>query len=235
MKLIPAVDILNGRCAQLVGGRLGTEKYYGDPVEISKEWIREGAGMLHIVDLDATLGIGDNTTTILKIKKAVEVPIHLGGGIRTTGKAVELLEKGMDRIILGTLAVEDYVKKTGNVHKIADSCGRDRVIVAIDSRNGLVVCRGWQEKTGIKTIELIKALEKDVWGFLYTNVDVEGRMEGADITSIKKVVRETRKPVIVSGGVSGRRDVIEIEKTGAWGVILGKALYEGRIRLQDLN
>jgi phosphoribosylformimino-5-aminoimidazole carboxamide ribotide isomerase len=235
MKLIPAVDILGGRCVQLVGGMLGTEKYYGDPVEVSREWARKGAEMLHVVDLNATLGTGDNTELLRKIREAVGIPIQAGGGIRTIEKAGELLDSGVERVIIGTLAVEDYVKKTGNVLRIADSYGRNRVIAAVDSREGYVVYKGWQEKTKIKTLDLIKELEKDVWGFLHTNVDVEGQMKGVNMDAIKRVVKETKKPVIISGGISSREDIKEIEKTGAWGVVLGKALYEGRINLKDKN
>ena len=232
MELIPAIDILNGRCAQLVGGALGTEKYYGDPVEIAGRWITQGANILHVVDLDATFGRGENTALVIRIKNASRVPIQLGGGIRTAGKAIEMLERGIDRIIVGTLAVEDYRNKTDRLGEIAKSCGKTRVIAAIDSRKGMVVCKGWAEKTGITTNELIKGIEDRVWGFLYTNVDVEGRMEGIDVDAIRKVVDATEKQVIVSGGISSSEDINVIEATGAWGAVLGKALYEGRIKLK---
>lgn len=230
MKIIPAIDILDGRCVQLVGGRLGTEKDYGNPVEVALKWVKEGAEILHVVDLDATLGLGDNKNILLDIKKSVKISIQFGGGIRTVEKAKELLSKKIDRIILGTMVVEDYVKKTGKVGEIAKAGGKERIIAAIDSSKGFVVCKGWKEKTKIKTLDLIKAMEDKVWGFLYTNVDVEGQMSGVDINAIRQVVRATKKPVIISGGVSSIEDIKRIDEEGAWGVVLGKALYEGKIK-----
>jgi phosphoribosylformimino-5-aminoimidazole carboxamide ribotide isomerase len=233
MERIPAIDILGGRCVQLVGGRLGTETFYGSPVETAKKWVSEGAEILHVVDLDATLGKGDNTKTLFDIKKSVKAPIQFGGGIRTVEKAKELLDKRIDRIILGTLAVNDYINGTGNLDEVIKAGGKDRVIVSIDSSGGFVVCKGWTEKTKIRTKDLINALEGKVWGFLYTNVDVEGQMKGVDMNAIEEVVKSTKKPVIVSGGISSSKDMKEIEKTGAWGVVLGRALYEGKIKLSD--
>ncbi|MDD5111795.1 MAG: HisA/HisF-related TIM barrel protein [Candidatus Altiarchaeota archaeon] len=232
MERIPAIDILNGRCAQLVGGVLGTEKYYGSPVDAAKKWVMQGAGILHVVDLDATLDRGDNFASVLEIKKATNAIVQFGGGIRSVEKAARLLECGIDRIIIGTMAVEDYKSGTGRLEGIAQSCGNGRIIAAIDSQKGVVVSKGWTVKTGIPTNELIKGLEDRVWGFLYTNVDVEGRMKGVDIKSIRSVVDATDKPVIISGGVSSAADIRAIESAGAWGVVLGKALYEGKIGLK---
>jgi phosphoribosylformimino-5-aminoimidazole carboxamide ribotide isomerase len=233
MEIIPAIDILDGKCVQLVGGRLGTEKVYGDPVAIARKWESQGAGLLHVVDLDATLGRGSNMQLVLKIKQSVKVPLQFGGGIRTVEKARELLEKKIDRIIVGTMAVEDYLNKTGMLNRIAGEFGSDRLIAAVDSKKGMIVCKGWKEKTALKTTVLVEALEESCWGFLYTNVDLEGQMEGVDLGAVSEVVNATKKPVIISGGVSSPKDISAIEKTGAWGVVLGKALYEGRVALKD--
>jgi len=189
MNIIPAIDIIDGKCVQLVGGRLGTEKFYGSPIEAAKKWISQGAELLHVIDLDATLGKGDNLKTVLELKKSVDVPIQFGGGIRTVKKAKEILETGIDRIIIGTMAVEDYMKGSSNLEEIAKSTGWDRVIAAIDSKKGFIVCKGWQQETEIKTVKIVKELEDKVWGFLYTNVDVEGQMKGVDMKSIKDVVK----------------------------------------------
>jgi len=233
MKVIPAIDILGGRCVQLVQGKLGTEVDYGDPVVVAKRWVSEGADLLHVVDLDATLDRGDNTEKLLAIKKAVKAKIQFGGGVRSVEKAEELLNNGVDRVIVGTLAVNDYLKKTDNLGELAGKCGKDKVIAAIDSKQGFVLSKGWTEKTKVKTIDLMKALESKVWGFLYTNVDVEGQMKGVDMQAIKEVVKSSKKPVLISGGISSQEDVREIEKTDAWGIVLGKALYEGKIKLSE--
>jgi len=189
--------------------------------------------LLHVVDLDATLDRGDNTEKLLAIKKAVKAKIQFGGGVRSVEKAEELLNNGVDRVIVGTLAVNDYLKKTDNLGELAGKCGKDKVIAAIDSKQGFVLSKGWTEKTKVKTIDLMKALESKVWGFLYTNVDVEGQMKGVDMQAIKEVVKSSKKPVLISGGISSQEDVREIEKTDAWGIVLGKALYEGKIKLSE--
>lgn len=234
MEIIPAIDVLDGRCAQLVGGKLGTEEYYGSPVEVARRWVDEGAGILHIVDLNATLGRGSNTTTVLDIRKAVDVPLQVGGGIRSHEDAARYLDNGINRIILGTAAVRDYADGTDDVGALSRQYGPDKIIVSVDSRGGYVVFRGWQEASKIRTKKMVEHFQDSVWGFLYTDVSVEGRMIGINLGGIRDVVKSTKKPVIVSGGVSSGSDVEEIAECGAWGVVLGKALYEGKIRLQDL-
>ncbi|MFH0860985.1 MAG: 1-(5-phosphoribosyl)-5-[(5-phosphoribosylamino)methylideneamino]imidazole-4-carboxamide isomerase [Candidatus Altiarchaeota archaeon] len=227
MEIIPAVDILHGKCAQLVGGRLGSEAYYGDPVEAALKWVQMGAETLHIIDLDATLETGRrNFETVKKIKEATGALVQFGGGIHSVEYAQEILDSGVDRIILGTLAFEqpDNLK----------ALDPERTIVAIDSRKDEVVVRGWRKPTGLKPENLTRKFEDDVWGFLYTNVDVEGRQAGIEVKKIEKVTGSTEKPVIVSGGISSAEDVRKIEKTGAWGVVIGKALYAGKLNLKEL-
>ncbi len=231
MKIIPAVDIMDGECVQLVGGKPETKKSYGNPVEIAKKWVSEGAEILHVIDLDAALGKGDNTETVLDIAHSVDVPIQLGGGIRSMEKAEFLLNSDIDRIILGTLAIADYF----NEFKILNELNKKftgRVISAVDSRDGRVVVRGWQEETELKAQDFMNEAEDLVWGFLYTDVNVEGRMEGINISSIETVLSSTKKPVIVSGGISSEKDIEKLNNTGVWGIVLGKALYEGRIKLK---
>lgn len=232
MKIIPAVDILDGRCAQLVGGMPGTEKFYGNPVEVALRWESVGAELLHVVDLDATLGRGSNTDSIISIKKSVKIPIHLGGGIRDFKSAKGFLDIGIDRIILGTLAVRDYFDDFEVLKKLRNEFGGDRLMVALDSKNGNVVVKGWREKTELNAVEFAKNLEDIVWGFLYTDVDVEGRMSGINLMGIREIVQSTKLPVIVSGGISSSGDLEKLEEIGAWGAVIGKALYEGKIGLR---
>ena len=231
MKIIPAVDIMDGECVQLVGGNPDTKKSYGNPVDMAKRWVSQGAKMLHVVDLDAALGRGDNTETVMNIAHSVDVPIQLGGGIRSMEKAEFLLNSDIGRIILGTLAINDYFNEFKILKELNQNFG-DRVIAAVDSKDGNMVVKGWQEKTKLKAQDFMKKAEGLVWGFLYTDVNVEGRMGGINISSIETVLSSTKKPVIVSGGISTENDIKSLNNAGVWGIVLGKALYEGRIKLE---
>lgn len=231
MKIIPAIDVLDGRSAQLVGGKLGTEKFYGNPLEIALKWESMGVELLHLVDLDATLGRGNNTNLVISIKKSVKIPIHFGGGIRDFESAKGFLNAGIDRVILGTLAVNDYFNNFKVLRKLSNEFGSDRIIVALDSKDGRIVVKGWQEKTELNALEFARSLEEIVWGFLYTDVDVEGRMSGINPERIREIVKSTELPVIVSGGISSYRDIEKLKDIGAWGAVLGKALYDGKIKI----
>jgi len=231
MKIIPAVDIMDGECVQLVGGKPETKKSYGNPVDIAKRWVSKGAEMLHVVDLDAALGRGDNTEVVLDIAHSVDVPIHMGGGIRDLKTAEFLLNSDIDRIILGTLVINDYFNEFKILKELNQNFG-GRVIAAVDSKGGNVVVKGWQEKTELKAQDFMKKAEGLVWGFLYTDVDVEGRMRGININSIETVLSSTNKPVIISGGISSGNDIESLNNSGVWGIVLGKALYEGHIKLK---
>jgi len=238
MKIIPAIDIINGKCVQLISGKRGTEKYYGDPIEIAVKWENVGAEVLHVIDLDATFGRGNNVSVVLKIKKNVKIPINFGGGIRDVAKANSILESGIDRIILGTLAINDYFNNFKALRELTSIWNPGRIIIALDSKNGSIIINGWQESTIFKvTKEIMKQYENFCWGFLYTNVDVEGQMKGLssnDINEISRIVKSTNKPVIISGGITTDEDIENILKTGAWGIVLGKALYENSLDFRKL-
>jgi phosphoribosylformimino-5-aminoimidazole carboxamide ribotide isomerase len=232
--VIPAIDIMNNRCVQLVGGSPETRIDYGNPVEKAKIWCKLGAKILHVVDLDAALGLGENFKTVVNIKEATGLPIHFGGGIRSVKAAENALNKlgHEDRIILGTLAVNDYPENKTLKH-LNEKYGEDRVIVAVDSRHGLVSVKGWTEESKLRAVDLMEACEDQVWGFLYTDVDVEGRMHGIRAETVREIASGTGRPVIVAGGVSSKLDVEVVRDAGAWGVVLGKALYEDKISLSD--
>ena len=234
MKIIPAVDIKDGKCTQLVGGKLGTEKFYGSPVESAMRWEERGAEILHVIDLDAALGTGSNLNEIIEIKNSTNIPVQVGGGIRKYEDAKKLLEAGIDKIIAGTFAHEDYFNDLKNLKKLKNKFGKERLIVAVDSKKGKVVIRGWQQSSDFFASEFVKNFEEVAWGFLYTDVDVEGRMKGVNLSGIKKVVSATELPVIVSGGISSAEDIKNIKEAGAYGVVLGKALYEEKILFEDL-
>jgi len=234
MEIIPAVDVMGGRCVQLVGGDPSTAKDYGSPDDLALQWKRRGAGMLHFIDLDATLSRGNNFGLILKARRAAGLPAHYGGGVRTleaAGNALSALGAS-DRLILGTLAVREY-PDFKSLKALSPHMGR--LIVSVDSRDGFVAVKGWTEKSKVTAEEMMSAASPHVWGFLYTDVNAEGRMAGIDGGRVAEVVKASRKPVIVSGGVSSKRDADACRRAGAWGVVLGKALYEGRVRLEDLR
>jgi phosphoribosylformimino-5-aminoimidazole carboxamide ribotide isomerase len=233
MKIIPAIDIMDGHCVQLVGGEPGTEEFFGDPVEMALEWKQAGASMLHIIDLDAALGTGENLETVLRICRTAKLPVHFGGGIRDYERAEYLLNAGIDRIILGTMAVKDYHADFVNIRKLGEEFGSERLIVALDSRWGSIVVEGWQELTDLKAKDFVKDVEDLVWGFLYTDVDVEGRLQGINAGQVKEIISATEKPVIISGGITELSDLQKIKEDGAWGVVIGKALYTGRIEFKD--
>lgn len=235
MEIIPAIDLMGGRVVQLVGGNPETKKDYGDPIETGTRWKEMGANLLHVIDLDAALGLGDNIETAIEIKEKIGLTVEFGGGIRSKEDATKLLDAGMDRVVLGTLAVKDRDDDFSTVKELGGMYGSERLIVSVDSKGEHIVVKGWTQDSSLKTTELVCEVEDYCWGFLYTNVDVEGQMQGVNIERIKEVVSSTGKPVIVSGGVTTVEDLRNIRETGAWGVVLGKALYEGRIKIDRLG
>jgi len=234
MKIIPAVDILDGRCAQLVGGKLGTQEYYGSPMDVARNWVTAGADTLHLVDLDAALAKGENTKQIIEIKRELGVKIQAGGGIRSKKKIEEYLNNGVDRVILGTLALDDLKNNCELLSSLERDFGRERIIVALDSKSGRVVTHGWTKSTDFSAAELAVGFSPYAWGFLYTDVDVEGKMSGINTEGVKHFVESSELPVVVSGGISSREDIKTIDELGAWGVVLGKALYEGKLSFEEL-
>ncbi len=228
--VLPAVDVQDGEVVQLVQGERGTEKTYGDPVEAAQRWIDAGAQALHLVDLDGAFeGDRGNADAIDTVIDAVDVPTQLGGGIRTAEGAIELLDRGVDRVILGTAAVEN----PEIVAEISDS-HPDSVVVSLDAKDGEVVVEGWTEGAGVSPV---KAAERyadlGAAAILFTNVDVEGQLEGVATEPVRELVEATDIPVIASGGVATIDDVQALAETGATAVVVGSALYEGNFTLEE--
>jgi len=228
-RIIPAVDIKDGKCVQL---QQGDEKKkiveIDDVIGIARKWVEIGAKWLHIIDLDGSFkGKLTHEDIVLEISRFTKVQV--GGGIRTPEIAENLLRKGIDKVIIGTLAVKD----PESVRELAKRYPR-RVIIAIDSRKGEVVVKGWKEGAGISPVDLAKLYEDCEVEFLYTNVDVEGLMGGINYDNVKTVVKKVRRPVIVAGGITTIDDVVKIKDTGAVGVVIGSALYTGKLKLEDL-
>ncbi|MXV60903.1 1-(5-phosphoribosyl)-5-[(5-phosphoribosylamino)methylideneamino]imidazole-4-carboxamide isomerase [Natronorubrum sp. JWXQ-INN-674] len=229
-QVIPAVDIQDGEVVQLVQGERGTEKTYGDPVEAAQRWIDAGAESLHLVDLDGAFeGERANADAIEAVLDTVDVPAQLGGGIRTAEGATDLLERGLDRVILGTAAVErpDIVAEISEDHP-------DSVVVSLDAKDGEVVVEGWTEGAGISPVEAAERYEDlGAAAILFTNVDVEGQLEGVAAEPVRELVEATDIPVIASGGVATLEDVRALKNAGAAAVVVGSALYEGNFTLED--
>ena len=228
--VIPAIDIQDGEVVQLVGGERGTATRYGDPAEAATRWVDQGATQLHLVDLDGAFeGERRNATAIEAIVNAVDVPLQLGGGIRTRADAESLLDQGIDRIILGTAALES----PSLVESLA-SAYPHRVVVSLDARGGEVVVEGWTEGTGVSPREAAERFaDIGVGGILFTDVDVEGQLAGIRHEQIRELVRAVDIPVIASGGVASVDDIVAIRRTGAAAVVVGTALYEGRFTLEE--
>ena len=229
-EVIPAVDMQDGQVVQLVGGERGTETSYGDPVEAATDWVAAGAETLHLVDLDGAFeGERKNAAAIDAITEACDVEMQLGGGIRTAADAVELLSRGIDRVILGTAAVEtpEIVAEISEQHP-------DSVLVSLDAKGGEVVVSGWTEGTGLDPAEAARRYEElGAGGILFTDVDVEGRMKGVRTEPVRRVIDAVDVPVVASGGVATVEDVRALREAGAAAVVVGSALYEGELTLAE--
>lgn len=229
-EVIPAVDVKDGEVVQLVGGKRDTGKRYGDPVEAAGRWIEAGAETLHLIDLDGAFeGERQNAEAIAAIIEAADVDIQLGGGIRTRADARSLLEQGVDRVIMGTAAVED----PSIVEDLALDYP-DGVMVSLDASEGSVVVSGWTEGTDLDPAEAAARFEAlGAAAILFTNVDVEGQLEGIQREPIERITAAVEIPVVASGGVATIEDIVEIREAGAAAVVVGTALYEGRFTLGE--
>jgi phosphoribosylformimino-5-aminoimidazole carboxamide ribotide isomerase len=231
-EVIPAVDVQDGEVVQLVGGERGTGKRYGDPVAAAERWIEAGAGTLHLVDLDGAFeGERVNAAAIEAVVESVpeDLGLQLGGGIRTAEGARDLLDLGLDRVILGTAAVE-----TPEIVGEIDDTHPGTVVVSLDAKDGEVVVSGWTEGTGLDPAEAAARYEElGAGAILFTNVDVEGQLAGIDREAVKSVVEAVDIPVIASGGVATIEDVVELKTAGAAAVVVGTALYEGEFTLRE--
>ena len=192
-----------------------------------------GAKSLHIVDLDAALGMGDNFSSIMDIKDAFDGQMHVGGGIRSVKAANDMITSlgKNDRIIMGTLIANEY-PGFESLEKISQA--QRKVIASVDTKGGNVAIGGWKNDSGINACELMGSLSGLVWGFLYTNVDVEGKMGGVDKKAIEKMVSACCANIIVSGGITTADDISACEDAGAWGVVVGKAAYENVLDLEGV-
>lgn len=228
MRIIPAIDLMDGKVVRLVRGDPKNKIIYSnDPTSIAKRFARY-ADALHIIDLDATLSLGNNKSIIREIAESIDIEIQVGGGIRSKEYAEELLDY-VHSIMLGTLAYKDpYTLKDLLRY------GKERIIVAIDHRNNKVMINGWKSSADTDLIEAIgRFKEIGVEKFLVTNIDRDGTLEGADIDAFAKI--SSMGKIIASGGIASINDIIKLKSMNIYGVILGKALYDNKIRLEEVR
>lgn len=230
MILLPAVDLRGGHVVQLVGGERDTEQVdLPDPVEVVDRWVKEGAEWIHIVDLDAAWGHKDNRGLIHDILRDKRIKAQVGGGVRTEEDLHGLLEAGARRIVVGTKALRDPLWLKAMARRYPD-----KIVLAIDARDGKVVAHGWQKDTGRDYIEVATSVaELPLGGLLYTAVHVEGRLQGIDRDGLKRLRSAVSLPILASGGITTLDDVTFLRDQGIDAAILGLALYLGRIRFQD--
>jgi phosphoribosylformimino-5-aminoimidazole carboxamide ribotide isomerase len=227
-EVIPAVDVQDGEVVQLVAGERGTEKRYGEPQTAADQWVDQGAETLHLVDLDGAFeGERVNADAFRTIIETADVDLQLGGGIRTAEDAFELLEMGVDRVILGTAAVE-----TPEIVSEISERYPGTVMVSLDAKDGEVVVSGWTEKTGLDPAEAAARYEDlGAGAILFTDVDVEGQLEGVNTELVSRVCAAVDIPVVASGGVATINDISALRDAGAAAVVVGTALYEGAFTL----
>ena len=230
MKIIPAIDIMNGQVVRLYKGDPKQKTIYSDnPIEIAKKWEQNGADMLHIVDLDATLGMGSNLSIIKKIIANVSTPVEVAGGLRDKTIVMDTA-KISNRVVLGTLAFKDKII----LKKLLENLGAEKIVISVDHKEGEIVTHGWQKGTGIRLIDAIKDfLAMGFSEFLLTNVNRDGTLEGPELKFLEQACQLENANVIASGGISNVKDVQDVKEKNSFGVILGKALYENKITIEE--
>jgi phosphoribosylformimino-5-aminoimidazole carboxamide ribotide isomerase len=231
MIVIPAVDILGGKCVRLVRGDPEKSKvYYENPLEAAQLLETQGAELIHLIDLDAALGSGQNIREIKKILDNVSVKVEVGGGIRTLQKAGSLLEFGAYRVIFGTTAVQS----PSVVEEAVSRFGSKSVVVAVDEKEGKVVVHGWKNSSEKDYLDLSRTFEAmGVGALIFTSISVDGTLKGPRMEKIVKLVEAVKVPVVASGGVSSLNDLVELAGTGVEGVVVGTAIYEKKFTLED--
>lgn len=232
MKVIPAIDIMEKNVVRLVRGDPRNKTIYSnDPLSMAKKWEKQGADMLHIVDLDATLGVGSNLEIIKQITNEVSIPVQVAGGLRAEDVIVKALHFA-SKVVLGTIAF----KNKEILQTISQHYGKDRIIISADQSKGKIVISGWKESTGIELSSGIENFIKLGYSeFLLTSVDRDGTLSGPDLNSLRNACSIKNAKIIASGGISNLQDTINVRKCGAYAVILGKALYDGKISIEEVK
>lgn len=234
MIIYPAIDIKNGKVVRLKQGDFDqVTQYTQEPIDAAKQWADCNASWIHIIDLDgAKNGTMSNRDAIIKIARTLPIPIQTGGGIRNENDISQLIDGGVQRVILSTKAIEDRVFLKAMVKKYPN-----QIAVSLDCKDGKLTQRGWVDTTSLKATEFIKELEYiGVSCGIYTDIARDGMLTGPNFEQLNEILNVTKIPIIASGGVSKLQDIIDLkalESKGISGVITGKALYEGTLKLED--
>jgi phosphoribosylformimino-5-aminoimidazole carboxamide ribotide isomerase len=224
---------MKGKIVRLSRGDPKTAKVYdqfGSPVETAEKWREEGAKKLHIIDLDAAFGIGDNLSIIAKIAKSIDLPIQVGGGIRKIEAVEKLLTTGISQVILGALAFNDPKAIT----QIQKEFGSEHLIVALDNKDGKIMVEGWKTTTNFGIKEALEKFAKlKVKTFLITSITKDGTLSGPDLDTLSEACQYPNVDIIAAGGISSLNDLAALKRVGVEGAVIGKALYEGRFTLKE--
>ena len=230
MKIIPAIDLMKGKVVRLYKGDPDKKTIYSDnPLDIAKKWESAGADMIHLVDLDATLECGSNFETLRSIAKSVKIPVQVAGGLRNE-KIIESALEFAQRVVIGTLAFND---KT-TLGELLTRYGKEKLVISADHNNGLIVVNGWQQSTKISLIDAVNGfVEMGFSEYLSTSITKDGTLEGPDLKPLQEINEMNTVNLIVSGGISNIDDVMKVKELNPFGVILGKALYENQISIEE--
>ena len=234
MEVIPAIDLLDGKCVRLYQGDYARSQVFNEnPVEVARQWVEQGATRLHVVDLDgAKQGKSVNLAAIEAIAQAIAIPVQVGGGLRERNSVAQLLALGVQRAILGTVAVEQP-------ELVSELCQEfpQQIVVGIDARNGKVATRGWLETSSLKATELAQRMaQQGAAAIIYTDIHRDGTLSGPNLEALKELAQAIAIPVIASGGVSSLTDLLSLlslESLGVTGAIVGKAIYTGDVDLKE--
>jgi phosphoribosylformimino-5-aminoimidazole carboxamide ribotide isomerase len=233
MKILAAIDIMNGDVVRLTKGDQSTKKVYSnDPVQVAKKWANDGADMLHIVDLDAAFGNeSSNLSIISEILDSVNIPIQIGGGIRNTGIFEKIIEMGFSKIVVGTMAY----RNVNELRELSKNYG-DKIVISLDEINGKVMIEGWKYSSDYKIEDALNKFNKlGISNFLLTSIIKDGTLSGPDIVTLNSINTDRKSKIIASGGISSLVDVLRVRSIGCDSVILGKALYEERLDIKKVK
>jgi phosphoribosylformimino-5-aminoimidazole carboxamide ribotide isomerase len=233
MLVIPAIDLMKGKVVRLTRGDPEKPTFYdgyGTPVEVAIKWKREGAERLHVIDLDAAFGKPNNLATVLEINKTTRLPVQVGGGIRSVEAVEGLINAGIQHVILGSLAFKDPEA----VAYLLKKYGSERIIVALDNREGMVLVEGWTSATTSTLKDAMEVYSKlGVKSFLITSITADGTLSGPDLDTLKEACQWSSGGVIAAGGIGTIKDLLALKRVGVEAAVVGKALYEDKFTLRQ--
>lgn len=232
MKVVPAIDLMDGKCVRLTQGKREAATVYSDqPGQLARRWQQQGADLIHVVDLDGAFsGFPGNLEGLEEIAKAVEIPVQFGGGLRELAFIREAFNRGAARVILGTSAL-----KNRDLVEQACHANPGQIMLALDAQEGRLAVEGWQEITSVRAVEFVQAFQTySLAAVVYTDVGADGTLAGPNLEAVEEMVKAAPFPLFVAGGIASLEDIKRLKKiVGLYGVILGKALYAGRVSLRE--